>query len=98
MGFTVMFFSLRDFPIGVNIATYGELRPNNSIRLSVNGESVPVTATATELRSAPIVLKAGRNVARFAEELDPLPRDRDGRTLGIMWKQVLIVPSDLPGE
>jgi len=63
------------------------------------GEAVPVTVTATELRSAPVVLKVGRNVARFTVELDPiLPANDARRTIGIMWKQVLILPSDLLGE
>ena len=70
-----------------------------TVNLSVNGEAVPVKVTATELRSAPVVLKVGRNVARFTAELDPiLPANDRRRTIGIMWKQVLILRSDLPGE
>lgn len=71
-------------------AVYEPLAPGRTIALSVDGVVVPAEVTSTELVSAPISLKPGRNVALLTANFDPETRKDDGRTLGVKWKRVFV--------
>jgi hypothetical protein len=78
-------------------AIYASLRPNNFITLTVNGSVVPTKAMETGFLSETITLRIGSNAVRFVAALEPEPpTERDARTLGIMWKGILIERADIP--